>query len=559
MTNHSTEIMNQATLDFIRQHQDDDVRQLAFLGSKYPEVDMPFALDQIRGRKMARVKLPRWASIDGIIYPPHISMEQCSSEQTALYKAELAARLLGLSPSSSENGEEKEKESENASNLHLSEICEFACKGAVDSEFAKNEATCKKQQILTESEENVNEIKEEPHEGDFSEETGFVDLTGGFGVDFSYIASRLGVKSMYVERQAHLCEAAKENFGRLGLKNAIVKNGDGIEVLHSFASKKEAAASDSLGITEDQSQSLLKTNLGLKLIFIDPARRDDAGNKVVSLKDCTPDVTLLQEEMLSKADYVIIKLSPMLDWHRAVSELNCVQEVHIISVNNECKELLLVLSARNMDDMRASSADGESGEDEIDGAEGTDGEVKHAGNLRIYCINDAQSFVCDELDMESSSVKIAPSILEEMLYLYEPNASLMKAGCFSVLSERYGARMLSKNSHLFVSREPIAAFPGRSFRIIAISSFNKKELKRHLSGITKANIATRNFPLSVAELRKRLKLKDGGETYIFATTLSDESHVLMITEKARKPRKCVKCKGLKRKIYQQQLDREKNR
>lgn len=532
MTNHSTEIMNQATLDFIRQHQDDDVRQLAFLGSKYPEVDMPFALDQIRGRKMARMKLPRWASIDGIIYPPHISMEQCSSEQTALYKAELAARLLGLSPSSSENGEEKEKESENASNLHLSEICEFAGKGAVDSEFAKNEATCKKQQILTELEENVNEIKEEPYEGDFSEETEFVDLTGGFGVDFSYIASRLGVKSMYVERQAHLCEAAKENFGRLGLKNAIVKNGDGIEVLHSFASKKEAAASDALGITEDQSQSLLKTNLGLKLIFIDPARRDDAGNKVVSLKDCTPDVTLLQEEMLSKADYVIIKLSPMLDWHRAVSELNCVQEVHIISVNNECKELLLVLSARNMDDMRASSADGESGEDEIDGAEGTDGEVKHAGNLRIYCINDAQSFVCDELDMESSSVKIAPSTLEEMLYLYEPNASLMKAGCFSVLSERYGARMLSKNSHLFVSREPIAVFPGRSFRIIVVSSFNKKELKRHLSGITKANIATRNFPLSVAELRKRLKLKDGGETYIFATTLSDESHVLMITEKA---------------------------
>ena len=516
MTNHSTEIMNQATLGFIRQHQDDDVRQLAFLGSKYPEVDMPFALDQIRGRKMARVKLPRWASIDGIIYPPHISMEQCSSEQTALYKAELAARLLGLSSSSSENGEEKEKESENASNLHLSEICEFAGKGAVDSEFAKNEATCKKQQILTESKENVNEIKEEPHEGDFSEETGFVDLTGGFGVDFSYIASRLGVKSMYVERQAHLCEAAKENFGRLGLKNAIVKNGDGIEVLHSFASKKEAAASDSLGITEDQSQSLLKTNLGLKLIFIDPARRDDAGNKVVSLKDCTPDVTVLQEEMLSKADYVIIKLSPMLDWHRAVSELNCVKEVHIISVNNECKELLLVLSARNMGGKEASSADGE---------------VKHAGNLRIYCVNDAQSFVCNELDMESSSVKIAPSTLEEMQYLYEPNASLMKAGCFGVLSGRYDARMLSKNSHLFVSREPIAAFPGRSFRIIAISSFNKKELKRYLSGIAKANIATRNFPLSVAELRKRLKLKDGGETYIFATTLSDESHVLVITEK----------------------------
>ena len=516
MTNHSTEIMNQATQDFIRQHQDEDVRQLAFLGSKYPEVNMPFALDQIRGRKMAHVKLPRWASIEGIIYPPHISMEQCSSEQTALYKAELAARLLGLSVSSSEN----EKECEKASNSHFSKICEFASEGAVDSEFAKNEDTCKKQQILTECNKCVNKSKEKPNEEDFSEEFEFVDLTGGFGVDFSYIASRLGVKSMYVERQAHLCEAAKENFERLGLKNVSVKNGDGIEVLHSFASKKEAAASDSLGIIYDQPLSLLKTKLGLKLIFIDPARRDDAGNKVVSLKDCTPDVTVLQEEMLSKADYVIIKLSPMLDWHRAVSELNCVQEVHIISVNNECKELLLVLSARNMGGMEASSADGAAGE------------VKHVGNLRIYCINDIQSFVCDEMEMEESSVRIAQPVLEEMQYLYEPNASLMKAGCFSVLSERYGARMLSKNSHLFVSRDLIAAFPGRSFRIIAISSFNKKELKRHLSGITKANIATRNFPLSVAELRKRLKLKDGGEIYIFATTLSDESHVLVITEKA---------------------------
>ena len=438
--------MNQATQDFIRQHQDDDVRQLAFLGSKYPEVNMPFALDQIRGRKMARVKLPRWASIDGIIYPPHISLEQCSSEATALYKAELAERLL---------------------NQQKIKICEFTTKDTVAPKFAKNEGTC----------ENQGKV-------------GFADLTGGFGVDFSYIAERLGVRAMYVERQEHLCEKAKENFLRLGLANAEVKNGDGIEVLHTLEH--------------------------LSLIFIDPARRDDAGNKVVSLKDCMPDVTILQEEMLLKANYVVIKLSPMLDWHRAVNELSHVREVHIISVNNECKELLLVLSARNMGDMEASSADGE---------------VKRTGNLRIYCINDAQSFVCDESDMETSAVKIAPSTLEEMQYLYEPNASLMKAGCFGVLSERFDARMLSKNSHLFVSREPIEVFPGRSFRIIAISSFNKKELKRHLSGITKANIATRNFPLSVAELRKRLKLKDGGETYIFATTLSDESHVLMITEK----------------------------
>lgn len=471
--------MNQATIDFIRQHQDEDVRQLAFLGSKYPDVDMPFALDQIRGRQMARTKLPRWANIDGIIYPPHISMEQCSSEVTAMYKAELAARLLN------------------------SEICEFATKGTVVPKFTKNDDTLGMQ-------ENVS----------------FLDMTGGFGVDFSYIAAQLGVNSMYVERQAHLCEAAKENFERLGLKNAIVKNGDGVEVLHGFSTC--------------DADSQISKEMPLRLIFIDPARRDDAGNKVVSLQDCTPDVTLLQDEMLEKSDFVIIKLSPMLDWHRAVSELKCVREVHIVSTGNECKELLLVLSSSFGKKTKSSA------EADEDKASETDDETSH---LKVYCINDNQVMSYEETDKsvvniasgkECGIVRLEKCSNEEndlpqdgskSLYLYEPNTSLMKAGCFGVISSRYGVKMLAKNSHLFVSEDPVADFPGRSFRIKAVSSFNKKDLKRQLSGITKANIATRNFPLSVTELRKRLKLKDGGDTYIFATTLSDESHVLFICEK----------------------------
>lgn len=430
--------MNQATIDFIRQHQDEDVRQLAFLGSKYPDVDMPFALDQIRGRQMARVKLPRWASIDGIIYPPHISMEQCSSEVTAMYKAELAERLV------------------------------------------------KNNQQNTRNNHSLRKIN-------------FLDMTGGFGVDFSYIAAQMGVKSMYVERQAHLCEAAKKNFERLGLKNATVQNGDGVEILHSLEKP-------------------------LQLIFIDPARRDDAGNKVVSLQDCTPDVTLLQDEMLEKADFVVVKLSPMLDWHRAVSELKCVREVHVVSVGNECKELLLVLSAA------------------FKGASSLE-EREESKNLKVYCVNDNQVMSYEE--GEESLVEIASESFwnafigkneaqekeSTPLYLYEPNASLMKAGCFGEISSRYGVKMVSKNSHLFIGDKPMDDFPGRSFHVKAISSFNKKELRRQMSGITKANIATRNFPLSVAELRKRLKLKDGGNTYLFATTLSDESHVLFICEK----------------------------
>lgn len=421
-------MMNQSTRDFIRQHKDKDVRTLAFLGDKYPEVDFPFALDQIRGRQMAKDKLPRWAVIDGVVYPPHLSMEQCSSEQTALYKAELAARLLGL---------------------QTAELVEPAAK---DKEAA---------------------VPESMSNGEVS----FVDLTGGFGVDFSYIASRLGVRSVYVERQAHLCDVARENFALLGLDNAAVVNGDGIETLHTLQH--------------------------LKLIFIDPARRDDAGRKMVSLQDCTPDVTLLQDEMLAKADFVIVKLSPMLDWHRAVSEMKNVREVHIVSKNNECKELLLVLSA----------------------AMPSEGAFAEPFPM-LYCVNNGQTVSCGLHEMEQARVQIAPVQTDDMHWLYEPNASLMKAGCFGLLSERYGVEMLAPNSHLFVSADLVDDFPGRRFPIQAVCTLNKKDVKRCLSGVTHANIATRNFPLPVAELRKRLKLKDGGDTYLFASTLADGSHVL---------------------------------
>lgn len=414
--------MNQATIDFIRLHQNDDVRQLAFFGSKMPEVDMPFALDQIRGRQIAYAKLPRWAAIEGIVYPPHISMEQCSSEFTAQYKAELAARLLGSDMTSS--------------------------------------------------------IKQE--------DVSFIDLTGGFGVDFSYIAQRLDCKAMYVEQQEHLYEVAKENFKRLGLKRVMVENGNGIEVLRHIGKRQASNGKHPL-----------------RLIFIDPARRDDAGNKVISLKDCTPDVTLLVDEMLAKADYTIVKLSPMLDWHRAVSELKGVREVHVVSTGNECKELLLVLSEQMASD-----------------------------TLKLYCVNDGQVSVFEDKNYDLSIATHSLMTDETMqTYLYEPNASLMKAGCFGAISEQYGVKMLAQNSHLFISNQAIGNFPGRTFRVVAISTFNKKELKHHLQDITKANIATRNFPLSVAELRKRLKLKDGGDTYIFATTLSNEKHVLFITNK----------------------------
>ena len=209
------------------------------------------------------------------------------------------------------------------------------------------------------------------------------------------------------------------------------------------------------------------------LIFIDPARRDEHGGRTYGIADCTPNVLELREELLAKADRVMIKLSPMLDWRKAVEDLKAVCEVHIISVDNECKELLLILS-------------------------------NEAKPLQVFCVNDGQ---------------------------YVPNASIMKAGCFGELAERFQIVSLDKNSHLFVSDREVPDFPGRCFVIEKMTSMNKRELKEALTDIRQANIAVRNFPLSVAELRKRLKLQDGGDTYIFATTVADKGHQLLICRK----------------------------
>lgn len=411
---------NQATIAFIADNKTADVRQLA-LKARPGDVDMPYALEQIAGWQTARHKLPSWAAVDGIVFPPHLSMEQCSSEPTAVYKQRLAERLAG----------------DNA----------------------------------------------ERH----------VDLTGGFGVDFSYMSRRFLYKT-YVERQQRLCDTARSNMPLLSLADAEIVCGDAADYLRSMPHATT--------------------------IFIDPARRDGNGARTFAISDCTPDVMALRDELLQHADSVIVKLSPMLDWHKAADDLECVSEVHIVSVRNECKELLLVLNA--------STLAGNQG----------------AQEPRLFCV-DCQPqadggwrYVEEEFSLAANSVAdVSPAMPpyanpEAGMWLYEPNASLMKAGCFNDLSCRYSMPQISSNSHLFLSADFCPSFPGRIFRINAVSDMNKKTLRRTLAGISKANIATRNFHISVADLRKRLKLQDGGSAYIFATTLNDGKGVLLITEKA---------------------------
>lgn len=399
------------TAEFIREYRERDIRQLALQANRFPDVDMPYALDQIQGWQIARRKLPKWAACDGVIFPPHLSMEQCSSEPTAQYKLNLAT--------------------------------EWACQVGHASRMT--------------------------------------DLTGGFGVDFSFTSCAFAAAT-YVERNEQLCHIVEHNLPLLGLNNATVVCADAVEYLSTV---------------EPQT-----------MLFLDPARRDEHGAKTVMLADCTPDVVQLLPKLLEKSRFTMLKLSPMLDWHKAVDDLQgTVREVHIVSVGGECKELLLVLSTVVESELKVYCADLSTASD--------------TSSLFVYTPGSSAPVANSKLKTQNSK------------FLHEPNASIMKAGCFDELAAAYGVSPVSRNSHLFLSDEPIEGFPGRSFVVERVTTMNKGELRKALVGIEKANIATRNFPLTVAELRKRLKIKDGGDVYIFATTTAEGEHLLLISRKYR--------------------------
>ena len=269
------------TAEFIREYRERDIRQLALQANRFPDVDMPYALDQIQGWQIARRKLPKWAACDGVIFPPHLSMEQCSSEPTAQYKLNLAMEWTTL-----------------------------------NSELSTQ--NCRRQQFKTQNSK-------------FKTSTRMTDLIGGFGVDFSFTSCAFAAAT-YVERNEQLCHIVEHNLPLLGLNNATVVCADAVEYLSTV---------------EPQT-----------MLFLDPARRDEHGAKTVMLADCTPDVVQLLPKLLEKSRFTMLKLSPMLDWHKAVDDLHgTVREVHIVSVGGECKELLLVLSKVVESELKVYCAD----------------------------------------------------------------------------------------------------------------------------------------------------------------------------------------------------------
>lgn len=417
-------IMNDKTREFVAMHRDEDVRELALKAKRVEGLDLPLALDQIAGWQIASKKLSQWASCEGIIYPPHISMEQCSSQFTAQYKSEIAQTLLA--PATTVR-------------VRVSDSAES------DTLVAKR---------------------------------AMVDLTGGFGVDFSYLARGFS-QATYVERQRHLCDLAEHNMAALGLDQARIVCGDGVEYLRQMGP--------------------------VDFIYLDPARRDEHGSRTYAIEDCTPNVLELRDLLLAKSQYTLVKLSPMLDWRKAVADFDgTVREVHIVATGNECKELLLVLGQQVHEEPSAP---------------------------RVFCVNDNQRIDYDSAAY-TQGLRIGGKPLPEAKnYLYEPNASIMKAGCFDLVEERFGVTQVGPSSHLFVSATPVADFPGRGFAIEAIGGMNKKDIKRLLNGTKQANIAVRNFPLTAPQLRKKLKLADGGPVYLFGTTMQGCDHVLLRTSK----------------------------
>ena len=434
-------IMNDKTREFVAMHRDEDVRELALKAKRVEGLDLPLALDQIAGWQIARKKLPQWASCEGIVYPPHISMEQCSSQFTAQYKSEIAQTLLASAATV---------------RARVSDSAES------DMQTAKN----------------VFQLSDSPESDTLVAKRAMVDLTGGFGVDFSYLARGFS-QATYVERQRHLCDLAEHNMAALGLDQARIVCGDGVEYLRQMGP--------------------------VDFIYLDPARRDEHGSRTYAIEDCTPNVLELRDLLLAKSQYTLVKLSPMLDWRKAVADFDgTVREVHIVATGNECKELLLVLGQQVHEEPSAP---------------------------RVFCVNDNQRIDYDSAAY-TQGLRIGGKPLPEAKnYLYEPNASIMKAGCFDLVEERFGVTQVGPSSHLFVSATPVADFPGRGFAIEAIGGMNKKDIKRLLNGTKQANIAVRNFPLTAPQLRKKLKLADGGPVYLFGTTMQGCDHVLLRTSK----------------------------
>ena len=429
--------------DYILANRQRRIEEVALELSRHPELDAQHVLRQIEGWQRLHTKVSRWAEADGMLYPPRLALEQCSGQPAAEYKARLVSRIMAEAD------------------------------GAPSTAGAPTSAATPPHTLAN---------------------LGMADLTGGMGVDFSFMAP-LFSRATYVEQRPELVEAARHNFPLLGLGHATILHGDGVAHLSAMAP--------------------------VGLIYLDPARRDAHGGKVVQIEDCEPDIATLLPLLRQKSRYTLVKLSPMLDLHRAMATLSGISEAHVFASGGECKELLLLFGPTP--DATGNPAPGTC-------------PPASAGGPRIVC-SDETTTLTFTLDSEANArcdyapaASIAPGAC-----LYEPGPAVMKAGAFRTVAERYGLDKLHPNTHLYLSPTPVGGFPGRTFAVTRTYGFSKSDLRALAADLKaeggKANLTIRNFPSTVAELRKKLKLREGGSTYLFATTDGDGKKIIVSCKK----------------------------
>jgi len=299
-----------------------------------------------------------------------------------------------------------------------------------------------------------------------------MDLTGGFGID-TYFLSKNFQEFTYCELNRDLAEIAQHNFNILGADHIHIHIGDGLKFLNDSDIKADC-------------------------IYADPARRDDSGGKVFKFEDCEPNIPQNLTMLFKHTAKVLIKSSPILDISAGLNELQEVKEIHVVAVHNEVKELVWIL------------------------------EKDFAGAPVIKTINfeknAIQQFSEDNVEKEKHIEYDQPQN-----YLYEPNAALMKSGLFDSISDRTSTKKLHKHSHLYTS-EKLIDFPGRKFQVKDFKQYKPSELKKYFKS-KKANITTRNFPETVENIRKRFKIKEGGNEYVFFTTNMHEEKIVIFCEK----------------------------
>ena len=389
-------ILQSSVQEFISNNESSDLNKLLLKGGEISEVPIKAIVEQIISRIKAKSKTPFLYHKEGIVYPPKISMEQCSSEITAHYKAGLVRGKRG------------------------------------------------------------------------------VDLTGGLGID-SYFLSKKFEHFDYVEQNNELAALTTHNFLILGANNINSHNTSAETFIHSLEEPYD-------------------------LIYLDPARRDEQQKKVFMFEDCTPNIVRLAPDLFKKSDLIVVKASPLVDIKLAIDELKNVHEVHVVAVNNECKELLFVLRKDKCND------------------------------VSIVCSNYRAS-IWEKFEFKVSEEESAQSNYSEIRnFIYEPNASILKSGGFKVVGQQLGLNKLHPNTHLYTSDQLQVDFPGRTFEVVDIIKYDKKAFAGVLKS-NKANITTRNFPDSVDKVRQKLRLKDGGSDYLFATTDKNDNKLIILTKK----------------------------